>query len=166
VVTSRASITVRQPVTIRRDTGGGSSSASQPRPGRTRSPHHGVDPVARLGAHPHQTDLVPQQRPRLPNLRRGDPCLRQQMRQRRRVGPCRPSAASARSPCTAAGAPGAPRTRNPPATPPIGHDHPAGHPSCSGTEAAVQHQDRYCAGHASWLWPGSGPCAYPSWHEP
>ena len=50
----------------------------------------------------------------------GDPRLREQVRaqqlgQDRRAGPCRSSAGPRRSPCTAAGAPGAPRSRSPPA---------------------------------------------------
>jgi hypothetical protein len=39
-----------------------------------------VDPVAQQGAQPHQLRTVPQQRPQLPHLRRGDPRLRQQIR--------------------------------------------------------------------------------------
>ena len=79
-----------------------------------------VDPVALLSAEPDQADPVPQQRAELPHRRRGDPRLgqqvrAQQLRQDRRAGPCRSSAAPRRWPCTAAGAPGAPRSRSPPA---------------------------------------------------
>jgi hypothetical protein len=83
----------------------------------------GVDPVAQQRPQPHQPGAVPQQRPQLPHLRRGDPRLRQQagaqqLRQDRRAGPCRFSAGPRRSPCTAASAPGAGRSRSPPAAPP------------------------------------------------
>ena len=85
--------------------------------------HHRVDPVLLLGAQPDQPGPVPQQGAELPDRRRGDPRLRQQvrpqqLRQDRRAGPCRSSAAPRRSPCTAAGAPGAPRSRSPPAAGP------------------------------------------------
>jgi len=39
-----------------------------------------VDPVAQQGAQPHQLRPVPQHGPQLPDLRRGDPRLRQQVR--------------------------------------------------------------------------------------
>jgi hypothetical protein len=83
----------------------------------------GVDPVAQQGTKPHQLDAVAQQCPQRPHLWRGDPRFgqqisAQQLRQDRRAGPCRSSASPRRSPCTAAGAPGAPRTRNPPAARP------------------------------------------------
>jgi hypothetical protein len=63
---------------------------------------------------------VPQQRAELPHRRRGDPRLREQvraeqLRQDGGAGPCRSSAAPRRSPCTAAGAPGEPPSRSPPA---------------------------------------------------
>jgi hypothetical protein len=38
-----------------------------------------VDPVAQQRAQPHQLRPVPQQRPQLAHLRRGDPRLRQQV---------------------------------------------------------------------------------------
>jgi hypothetical protein len=42
--------------------------------------HHRVDPVLLLGAQPDQPGPVPQQRPQLPDRRRGDPRLGQQVR--------------------------------------------------------------------------------------
>jgi hypothetical protein len=39
-----------------------------------------VDPVLLLGAQPDQPGPVPQQRPQLPDRRRGDPRLREQVR--------------------------------------------------------------------------------------
>jgi hypothetical protein len=39
-----------------------------------------VDPVLLLGAQPDQPGPAPQQRPELPDLRRGDPRLREQVR--------------------------------------------------------------------------------------
>ena len=42
--------------------------------------HHRVDPVLLLGAQPDQPGPVPQQRPQLPDRRRGDPRLREQVR--------------------------------------------------------------------------------------
>ena len=103
-----------------------------------------MDPVAQLGADPDQADPVPQQRAELADLRRRDPRLgqqvrAQQLRQDRGAGPCHSSAGPRRSPCTAAGAPGAGRTRSPravrlagpsrtrPRTPPA--CRPAGHRS-------------------------------------
>jgi hypothetical protein len=84
---------------------------------------HRVDPVLLPGAQPDQPGPVPQQGTELPHRRRRDPRLReqvraQQLRQGRGAGPCRSSAARRGSPCTAAGAPGAPHSRNLPAAEP------------------------------------------------
>ena len=74
----------RQSVTISRDTGGRSSSASR---GPAPDPVAGgpviavaggrVDPVARLRTQPDQADPVPDRRTQLTDLRRGDPRLGQ-----------------------------------------------------------------------------------------
>ena len=83
----------------------------------------GVDPVAQLGAEPDQADPVPDQGAEPADPRRGEPRLGQQVRAQQPrqdggAGPCRSSAGPRRSPCTAAGAPGAPRSRSPPADQP------------------------------------------------
>ena len=125
-------MTARQSVTISRDAAGrtrlGQPAAARPGPvarGPVIAVVRGdrVDPVALLGAEADQAGPVPQQRAELPHWLRGDPCFweqvrAEQLRQDRRAGPCRSSAAPRRSPCTATGAPGAGRTRNPPAAPP------------------------------------------------
>jgi hypothetical protein len=58
-----------------------------------------VNPVALLSAEPDQAGPVPQQRAELPHRRRGDPRLREQVREEQLrqdggAGPCRSSAAS------------------------------------------------------------------------
>jgi hypothetical protein len=97
----------------------------------------GVDPVAHQGAQPHQLDAVAQQCAQRPHLRRGDPRLgeqvgAQELRQGGRAGLCRFSASPRQWPCTAAGAPGAPGTRSPPAARPAtpSRTRPRTRPGC------------------------------------
>jgi hypothetical protein len=85
--------------------------------------HYRVDPVLQHSAQPDQPGPVPEQGAELPDFCRGNPRLGQQVRPRqlgqgRGAGPCRSSAAPRRSPCTAAGALGADRSRSPPAAGP------------------------------------------------
>jgi hypothetical protein len=89
VTGARPSITARQSVMISRDAGGrtrlGQPAAARPGPvagGPVVAVVGGdrVDPVAQLGAEADQADPVPQQRPELAHLRRGDPRLGQQVR--------------------------------------------------------------------------------------
>jgi hypothetical protein len=110
-----------------------------------------LDPVTLPGAEADQAGPVPQQRAKLAHLRRGDPRLgeqvrAQQLRQDRRAGPGRSSAWLRRSPCTAAGAPGAPRSRSP----------PAGRPASSSrtrprTPPASLRAGRRSAAAAAWI---------------
>jgi len=129
VTGARPPVTARQSVTISREAAG-RTRLGQPAAARSGPVARAavitvvggdrVDPVPQAGTQPDQADPVPDQGAELADLRRGDPRLReqvgpQQLRQDRGAGPCRSSAAPRRSPCTAAGAPGAPRSRNPPA---------------------------------------------------
>jgi hypothetical protein len=162
IVTATASREARLSVMISRDTGGraglGQPAAAGPGPvaaGPVVSVigGHRMDPVLQLGAEPDQADPVPQQRAQLAHLRRGDPRLGQQagpqqLRQDRSAGPCRSSAWPRRSPCTAAGAPGAGRTRSPPASP--SRRQPRTPPACppaarrSASGSARVHSPRSC----------------------
>jgi hypothetical protein len=78
----------------------------------------------------------------------GDPRLGQQirpqqLRQDRRTGPCRSSAAPRRSPCTAAGAPGAARNCNRPAAPPASPSRkpPRTPPACPPAARRTGHEN-------------------------
>ncbi len=128
----RASMSARSSSMTSRKTAGSSHEASQARPGPLQQPPGRSCPWwprtawIRLRSSVRSRTSCARCRSMARSWRTAGgatPRLRQQvgaqqLRQDRRTGPCRSSAAPRRSPCTAAGAPGAGRSRSLPAAPP------------------------------------------------